>query len=427
MDFLKAIASKLAGPGAYDEPVDTFKLYAPPSLWDAYTPEQQAAYGRQIQSQQRSINADYRPKFQDVQKGIAEDYANRAGMEATAAMRAELLKAMPGEQAAPGVAGGPAAQVPSQNVINANTYRRAGDVYARMGQPDKANKYFEAADKLDPRETYSAPTAAIDANGSPVLVQPGSLGGMRPVQGYGPVPPKAEPLPSPIREAMVYLGIPLDTDPRTLTPAQRQQIQNIAERQRALGGTKVSVNPNDPTAIAKAQVDLMKDYEAQVSQAGDREVPQRYRALQAAMGEAAAGNPSADGAIIYNIAKISDPSGAVQEGDKKTIVGARNLPETVRGVFERWSKGGSLTENERKQLYAVASSVVKSRSELSAQRAATFTGYSRDLFGDGKNIVNPYAGIDFNAGTVAPKPISVPGGAPPQQPSKPLGAHFGGR
>jgi hypothetical protein len=230
MDFLKAIASKLAGPGAYDEPVDTFKLYAPPSLWDAYTPEQQAAYGRQIQSQQRSINADYRPKYQDVQKGIAEDYANRAGMEATAAMRAELLKAMPGEQAAPGVAGGPAAQAPSQNVINANTYRRAGDVYARMGQPDKANQYFEAADKLDPRETYSAPTAAVDASGSPVFVQPGNLGTMRTVQGYGPVPPKAAETPTSVREAMIYLGIPPNTDPNTLTPEQRKQLKDVASR-----------------------------------------------------------------------------------------------------------------------------------------------------------------------------------------------------
>jgi tetratricopeptide (TPR) repeat protein len=425
MDFLKAIASKLAGPGAYADPTEAFKLYAPPSLWDAYTPEQQAAYGRQIQSQQRSINADYRPKYGDVQKGIAEDYANRAAMEATAAMQRELAGAMSGGQASPGVSGGPAVQAPSQGVTNANTYRRAGEVYARMGQPDKAKRYYDMADQLDPRETYSAPTPVMDADGNSVLVQPGSLGGMRPVQGYGPVPPKPAALPSAIVEAMVYLGIPPDTDPKNLTPAQRQQIQGIAERQRVLGGTKVSVNPNDPTAIAKAQVDLMKDYEAQVTQAGDREVPQRYKALQAAMAEAAAGNPSADGAIIYNIAKIYDPSGAVQEGDKKTIVGARNLPETVRGVFERWSNGGSLTENERKQLYAVASSVVKSRSELSAQRAATFAGYSRDLFGDGKNIVNPYAGIQYGSSTVAPKPIAVPGGAPPQQPSKPLGAHFG--
>jgi len=427
MDFLKAIASAFTGPGAYDEPIDAFKQYAPPSLWDAYTPEQQAAYGRQIQSQQRNLNANLRPKFQDVQKNIAEDYANRAGMEATAAMRAEVDKAMEVEQAGLGVAGSPAMQTPSPNVIQARKYRLAGDVYAKRGQPKMANEYFDAANKLDPRETYSSPTSAIDADGNPVFVLPGSFGTMRPVQGYGPVPSKPAALPSSIVEAMVYLGIPPDTDPKTLTPEQRQQIQNIAERQRALGGTKVSVNPNDPTAIARAQVDLMKDYEAQVSQAGDREVPQRYRALQAAMAEAAAGNPSADGAIIYNIAKIYDPTGAVQEGDKKTIVGARNLPETVRGIFERVSRGGSLTENERKQLYAVASSVVKSRSELSAQRAATFTGYSRDLFGDGKNIVNPYAGIDFNAGTVAPKPIAVPGSAPPQQPSKPLGAHFGGR
>ena len=425
MDFLKAIASKLAGPGAYDDPTEAFKLYAPPSLWDAYTPEQQAAYGRQIQSQQRSINADYRPKYGDVQKGIAEDYANRAAMEAAAAMRGEVDKVMEAEQAAPGVAGSSAMQALSPNVIQARKYRLAGDVYARRGQPKMANEYFEAANKLDPRETYSGPTSAIDADGNPVLLQPGSFGTMRPVQGFSPVPPKPAALPSPIVEAMIYLGIPPDTDPKTLTPAQRQQIQGIAERQRVLGGTKVSLNPNDPTAIARAQVDLMKDYEAQVTQAGDREVPQRYKALQAAMAEAAAGNPSADGAIIYNIAKIYDPTGAVQEGDKKTIVGARNLPETVRGVFERWSNGGSLTENERKQLYAVASSVVKSRSELSTQRAATFAGYSRDLFGDGKNIVNPYAGIQYGSGTVAPKPIAVPGGAPPQQPTKPLGAHFG--
>jgi len=427
VDFLKAIASRFTGPGSYDDPVEAFKQYAPPSLWDAYTPEQQAAYGRQIQSQQRNLNANLRPKFQDVQKGIAEDYANRAGMEATAAMRAELLKAMPGEQAAPGVAGGPAAQVPSQNVINANTYRRAGDVYARMGQPDKANKYFEAADKLDPRETFSAPTAAVDASGNPVFVQAGNLGGARTVQGYGPVPPKAEPLPSAIKEAMIYLGIPLDTDPRALTPEQRKQLQQVAEQKAAAGGVKLAVNTSDPTAVARAQIDVMKEHGSQAQQAGDIEVSQRYRALQAAMAEAAAGNPSADGAITYYIAKIYDPSGAVQEGDKATIVGARNLPETVKGIFQRYAIGGSLTENERRQLYAVATSVVKPRAAVAQQRAQTYAGFSRSFGGDGTNIVSPYAGIDFSENAVAPKPIAVPGSAPPQQPSKPLGAHFGGR
>ena len=230
MDFLKAIASRFTGPGSYDDPVEAFKQYAPPSLWDAYTPEQQAAYGQQIQSQQRNLNANLRPKFQDVQKGIADDYANRAAMEATAAMQGEIAGVMSGEQVAPGVSGGPAMQVPSQNAIQARKYRLAGDVYARRGQPKMANEYFEAANKLDPRETYSSPTSAIDADGNPVLLQPGSFGTMRPVQGFGPVPPKPAETPTSVREAMIYLGIPPDTDPRTLTADQRKQIRDVASR-----------------------------------------------------------------------------------------------------------------------------------------------------------------------------------------------------
>jgi len=247
------------------------------------------------------------------------------------------------------------------------------------------------------------------------------------VQGYGPVPPKAEPLPSAIKEAMIYLGIPLDTDPRALTPEQRKQLQQVAEQKAAAGGVKLAVNTSDPTAVARAQIDVMKEHGSQAQQAGDIEVSQRYRALQAAMAEAAAGNPSADGAITYYIAKIYDPSGAVQEGDKATIVGARNLPETVKGIFQRYAIGGSLTENERRQLYAVATSVVKPRAAVAQQRAQTYAGFSRSFGGDGTNIVSPYAGIDFSENAVAPKPIAVPGSAPPQQPSKPLGAHFGGR
>lgn len=68
---LSFLTGLISGPGAYGDPRETFKMYAPPNLLDYYTPEQQTAYGQQIQSQMRSPWSSARPDFAQVQAGLA--------------------------------------------------------------------------------------------------------------------------------------------------------------------------------------------------------------------------------------------------------------------------------------------------------------------------------------------------------------------
>lgn len=415
MEFLRQLAGMVTGPGAMaDDPVEAFKLYAPPSLFSEFTPEEQAAYGKQIQSQQRYVNADLRPKFTDVQRNILDALQAKQSAEAVRGIGAELSSSLGAD---------PGASTP---ISRADQYRRAGDSFAIRGLGDKAKQYYEIADKLEPTwnapvdesvdgkpgrvqynnrggrqvvkgasplETFTGPTT-LSQNGENTTVQAGNLGSVRPVAGYSPSLPE---IPSDVREALITLGIPLNTNLSKLSSAQREQIAAYVDRARATRQPRMSVDLSDGTAVAKAQMDVLRAFDVANKEAGDPEIASRFQSMQAAIGEANRGNPQADGAIIYSVAKILDPAAAVQEGDKKTVLGARNMTEQVRGVFEKWVNGGSLTPNERANLYRVAAGIVQKRSEVAAQRVKQYQGFATSLGGKTDLIVNPYGSIQFDS------------------------------
>jgi hypothetical protein len=115
--------------------------------------------------------------------------------------------------------------------------------------------------------------------------------------------------------------------------------------------------------------------------------------LGAAIGEADQGNKAADGAIIYNIGKIYDPSGAVQEGDKNTILGNRSIPNEVKAYAQKVFTGGSLLPEERKGLYSVAGAMVKQRQQQLQSDQANYKSLATQLGGTGDFIKDPYADV----------------------------------
>jgi hypothetical protein len=189
--------------------------------------------------------------------------------------------------------------------------------------------------------------------------------------------PKPEVMPNSLREFMVA--------------QQNPAYAKFLETQTAAKAPKLAVDLKDPTAIAKAQADILKDWRGVVKDGGAMEVADRFKAAKAAVAEGNAGNKAADGALIYAIGKIYDPSGAVQEGDKATILGNRSIPQSIQAYAQRALNGQSLLPEERAGLLAVASKVVESKARNLEAQKAPYANISQQLGGNGTLLLNPLA------------------------------------
>jgi len=192
--------------------------------------------------------------------------------------------------------------------------------------------------------------------------------------------PKREPVPSAIAEYKFAQD-----------QGYKGTFQDFEIAKRTAGAPKLAVDLKDPTAIAKAQSDVLKDWRGVVKDVGAMEVADRFKAAKAAVAEANAGNKTADGALIYAIGKIYDPSGAVQEGDKATILGNRSIPQSIKAYAERALSGQSLLPEERAGLLSVATKLVESKARNLEAQKAPYISISQQLGGNGSLLLNPLA------------------------------------
>ena len=295
-----------------------------------------------------------------------------------------------------------------------------GAVEQNWQSPDQIGQYFQTGaiptqqgqatvnrDALQ-RLALAAPEQFTKIAGSLKALQPEykEAGGiLYEIPTYGGTPtavggkPKEE-IAGGVREAMQVLGI--NKTVADLSPQERQQISQYIDRKEMMKAPKVSVDLKDPTAVAKAQSDVLKDWKAIVKDSGATEIANRYLSLGAAMDEASKGVKAADGAIIYNIGKIYDPSGAVQEGDKQTILGNRSIPDSVKAYAQKVFEGGSLLPAERQGLYSVATSMVQQRQKQLEADRQNYLGLSKQLGGTGEIIKDPFADV-FSPKKVQPQ------------------------
>ncbi len=274
------------------------------------------------------------------------------------------------------------------------------------GAPEQIGQYFQTPGQAQIPTQQGPSTINREALARLALVSPetyakykpeykevnGQLVEISPLTGISTVAGQAkEDLAGPVKQAMQVLGI--NKPFAQVTPQERSLIGQYIDRQESLKAPKVAVDLKDPTAVAKAQADLLKDWRSVVKDSGATEVANRFRSLGAAMDEANKGNKAADGAIIYNIGKIYDPSGAVQEGDKNTILGNRSIPNEVKAYAQKVFEGGSLLPQERQGLYAVAGAMVKQRQKQLQADQANYKSLATQLGGTGDFIKDPYADV----------------------------------
>jgi hypothetical protein len=178
-----------------------------------------------------------------------------------------------------------------------------------------------------------------------------------------------------------------------LDQPQRAVVSKLVEEDAIKKAPKFQVDLKDPTATAKASLDVMTKWEGFLKSGGDVEVANRFKQVRSAASMANANNPSADSALLYSIAKMYDPSGAVQEGDKKTIMGNPSIPKKFQLLVQGVLEGGTFLPEQRKNLLDIATEIVKNRqSQLNVYRKQ-YIKKNKDLGGNETDILDPYQGL----------------------------------
>jgi hypothetical protein len=214
----------------------------------------------------------------------------------------------------------------------------------------------------------------IGADGKPMAVATGAV--------------KKEDIAGEVKEARQLLGI---TSPvNEMTATERALIKAYIDRKENLKSPKVTVDLKDPTAVAQAQLKTINQWQGTLKDTGDTTVANRASAFYDALEKAKAGNTSADGALIYNIAKVYDQTGAVQQGDVNTIIGNRSIPTNIQLFAQKLQKGGTFTPKERENLTSIVDGIVTERQKALAPQLKVYRGLNEDQGGKAIAIIDPY-------------------------------------
>lgn len=169
--------------------------------------------------------------------------------------------------------------------------------------------------------------------------------------------------------------------------------------QKAAGAMKLSTF--DPTTIAKAGMDVTKQFSDLTKDSRERAA--RWNSVVSASKDPK--NPATDATLIYSTAKILDPTGAVQQGDLKTIVGNPSIPQKFQAMAQSLSRGGSLTQDQRDDLISNAYSIIKADERNIAPIVNNYKDFAASFKVDPTKIESPYKDLQ------KPLTITVPVGS----------------
>jgi hypothetical protein len=203
---------------------------------------------------------------------------------------------------------------------------------------------------------------------------------------------KMSDVPSQVKEAVSVLGIK-DEGGRLKTPDKfsdedRTRVQTYITQSDQAKAPKI--NTADPTAVAQAASGNVKEFNTQVKDY--REVARRYNAMVGAAKDKE--NPATDSTLIYGLAKIYDPQGAVQQGDIATIKGKSSIPQSLIGLAQQIDRGGSLTPRQRDDIMATAYGMVNSYSKNVQADVDTYRSFAKDFGANPNQIKSPFENME---------------------------------
>lgn len=213
-------------------------------------------------------------------------------------------------------------------------------------------------------------------------------------------PPKQEAAPSAVREYEFAVG-----------QGYKGSFQQWARESDSAKAPKVAVDLRDPTAVARAGIDLQDRVRGAFKD--DHVIANQFRAMVDAYK-----NPSAQGdtALLYSFFKVLDPASTVREGELDLVLSSRSIPDKFKGYAQKLATGQTLMPNERLDLLTQAGRQVQTRMPRAHRDVQAYTENAKRLSLDPRIYVpNPYEGIGMMnplAGVNAP-PAGNPGAARP--------------
>lgn len=137
----------------------------------------------------------------------------------------------------------------------------------------------------------------------------------------------------------------------------------LAELNPALQAAKKATAPNltvtltDPAKRAQALSENSSKYIQNKNVAESFEVATRFNNFVQAFNNPQAAGAS-DAVLIYSMAKMLDPGGAVQQGDIGTIAGQKSIPDKLKSIHQQFINSRTLSDAQREDLNAMAYSLM---------------------------------------------------------------------
>lgn len=241
-----------------------------------------------------------------------------------------------------------------------SAYSKASQVAASLGDPEGAAKYASTADAL-----YNRMNPQPKVVGNSLVKNDGSV-----------VYSGEQKQPGAVQEYQF---------------AQSQGYQGTFEQFKremaSAGAPKVAVNTGDPTALAKAGLELQDKVRSAFK--ADEVIAGQFGVMQNAVK-----NPSAQGdtALLYSFFKVLDPESTVREGELNLVMESRSIPDKLKGYAQRLATGQTLTPAERQDLLNQAGRQVQARIERAEKERKAYTENARRLTLDPDIYVpDPYA------------------------------------
>jgi len=188
-------------------------------------------------------------------------------------------------------------------------------------------------------------------------------------------------------------------DVSKLTPDQRAQAIAAADKSRANAAPRVTVNTNDPTAVARELRQVVNDFDTRTADA--QKVVKTYKVM-----ENAVKTPSVAGdvSLVFNYFKTIDPQSTVREGEYDTIINAASVPDRIKNYAQRLKTGQKLTDGQREDLLNTARQNVMALAPQVQNTVNNYRGFVTSLGKDPDKVIrNPFEGINLG-GPSAPTP-----------------------
>lgn len=162
---------------------------------------------------------------------------------------------------------------------------------------------------------------------------------------------------------------------------------------------KVEVNLADPTAVAKAGIELSE--KAQKFFKEDIDTASQYNIIKSL---AKNPTPTGDTTLLYSLFKVLDPTSTVREGEVNMVMESRSIPARLKGYAQKLAGGGNLLPRERQEILSIAEQRVSIRKKNFEKSRRAFVENAKRLKLDPEIYVpNPYSemqGSGGNQGTV---------------------------